>query len=138
MADEKEPTIKNLPLNMVDKFKVENTQALPNKSDFFQQARDIALQSLEPTISDLASKIQIQLMEAYCKYSNSPERNKPISDDLWTGLKTSNPPVLKTDIHLPTDLLKWVCEYIDITVTVVPKDVLNYKDDSSEEQKTDE
>lgn len=131
MADEKELTLKNPPLNMADMLKVENTQTLPNNSDLFQQARDIALKTLEPTISGLAAKIQIQLMEAYCKYSNNPERNKPISGDLWMGLKTFNPPVLKTDIRIPTALLKWVCEYIDVTVTVVPKDELNYKDDSS-------
>lgn len=133
MADEKEPTIKNPPLNMADMFKVENTQALPNNSDLFQQARDIAFKTLEPTISDLASKIHIQLMEAYCKYSNNPERYKPLSGDLWRGLETFNPPVLKTDIRIPTELLKWACEYIDVTVTVVPKDELNYKDDSSKE-----
>ena len=133
MADEKELTFKNPPLSMADMFKVENTQALPNNSDFFQQARDISLKALEPTISNLAAKIQIQLMEAYCKYSNNPERNKPISGDLWMGLKTFNPLVLKTDIRIPTALLKWVCEYIDVTVTVVPKDELNYKDDSSKE-----
>lgn len=118
MADEKEPTIKNPPLNMVGMLKAENTQALPNNFGFFQQARDISLKSLEPIISDLASKIQIQLMEAYCKYSNNPERNKPLSGDLWTSLEAFNPPVLKTDIRIPTDLLKWVCEYIDVTVTV--------------------
>lgn len=133
MADEKEPTIKNPPLNMADMFKVENTQALPNSSDLLQQARDIALKTLEPTISDLASKIQIQLMEAYCKYSNNPERYKPISGDLWRGLETSNSPVLKTDIRIPTDLLKWVCEYINVTVTVVPKDVARFKEDGFEE-----
>lgn len=134
MADEKELTIKNSPLNMAGMFKVENTEALPNNSDLFQQARDISLKVLEPTISDLASKIQIQLMEAYCKYSNNPERMKPLSDDLWTSLEAFNPPVLKTDIRIPTDLLKWVCEeFIDVTVTVIPKDELNYKDDSSKE-----
>lgn len=133
MANEKEPTIKNPPLNMAGMFKVENTQALPNSSDLFQQARDIALKTLEPTISNLAAKIQIQLIEAYCKYSNNPERYKPISGDLWRGLETSNSPVLKTDIRIPTELLKWVCEYSDVTVMVVPKDELNYKDDSSKE-----
>lgn len=121
MADEKEPTIKNPPLNMADMFKVMNTQALPNNFGFLQQARDIALKTLEPTISGLAAKIQIQLMEAYCKYSNNPERNKPLSGDLWTSLEAFNPPVLKTDIRIPTDLLKWVCEYIDVTVMVIQK-----------------
>lgn len=81
----------------------------------------------------MAAKIQIQLMEAYCKYSNNPERMKPLSGDLWTSLETFNPPVLKTDIRIPYDLLKWVCEFTDVTVTVVPKDELNYKDDSSKE-----
>jgi hypothetical protein len=134
MTNEKEPTIKNPPLNMADMLKVENTQALPNNSDLFQQARDIALKSLEPIISDLASKIQIQLMEAYCKYSNNPERNKPISGDLWTCLETFNPPVLKTDIRILKDLLKWVCEeFIDVTVTVVPKDVARFKEEGFEE-----
>ena len=133
MAGDKEPTIKNPPLSMADMFKVMNTQALPINSDLFQQARAIALKSLEPTISDLASKIQIQLMEAYCKYSNNPERNKPISGDLCTSLETFNPPVLKTDIRIPTDLLKWVCEYIDVTVTVVPKDVARFKKEAVEE-----
>lgn len=134
MADEKAPTIKNPPLSMADMFKVENTQAVPNYSDLFKQARDIALKTLEPTISDLASKIQIQLMKAYCKYSNNPERNKPISGDLYTSLETFNPPVLKTDIRIPADLLKWVCEYIDVTVTVVPtKDVTRFKKEAVEE-----
>lgn len=133
MADEKEPTIKNPPLNMAGMFKVENTQALPINSDLFQQARDIALKTLEPTISGLAAKIQIQLMEAYCKYYNNPERNKPISGDLYTSLETFNPPVLKTDIRIPTDLLKWVCEYIDVMVTVVPKDVARFKKEVIEE-----
>lgn len=114
-------------------FKVMNTQALPINSDLFQQARDISLKSLEPTISGLAAKIQIQLMEAYCKYSNNPERMKPISGDLYTSLETFNPPVLKTDIRIPTDLLKWVCEYIDVTVTVVPKDVERFKKEVVEE-----
>lgn len=73
-------------------------------------------------------------MEAYCKYSNNPERNKPLSGDLWASLEAFNPPVLKTDIRIPTDLLKWVREYIDVTVMVVPtKDELNYKDESSKE-----
>ena len=133
MADEKELTFKNPPLSMADMFNVMNTQALPNNSDLFQQARDISLKALEPTISVLASKIQIQLMEAYCKYSNNPERNKPISGDLWTSLEAFNPPVLKTDIRIPTDLLKWVCEYTDVTVTVVPKDVARFKKEVVEE-----
>lgn len=134
MADEKELTFKNPSLSMADMFKVMNTQALPINSDLFQQARDIALKTLEPTISGLAAKIQIQLMEAYCKYSNNPERNKPISGDLWTSLKAFNPPVLKTDIRIPTDLLKWVCEYIDVTVKVVPtKDVTRFKKEAVEE-----
>lgn len=133
MADEKEPTIKKPPLNMAGMFKVESTQAVPYNSDLFQQARDIALKTLEPTISELASKIHIQLMEAYCKYSNNPKRNKPISGDLWRGLETFNPPVLKTDIRIPTELLKWVCEYINVTVTVVPKDGARFKEDGFEE-----
>jgi len=122
MADEKAPTIKNPPLSMADMFKVENTQAVPNNSDLFKQARDIALKTLEPTISDLALKIQIQLMDAYSKYSNNPERYKPIPlDALWTKLVHFDTPVLKTDIRIPKDLPKWVCDFADVSITVVPK-----------------
>ena len=135
MVNENELTLKNPPPNMADMFKVVDTQPLPNGSDFFHlQAQDFARMALEPTIRELALKIQIQLMDAYSKYSNNSERNMPIPLDWWTNQEHFNTPVLKTDIRIPKDLPKWVCDFADVSVTVIPTtDIVRFKKEVFEE-----
>ena len=131
MANEKELPFKNPTPNMADMFKVVDTQPLPKGSDFFHlQAQDFARMALEPTIRELALKIQIQLMNAY---SNNPERTKPIPLDWWTNPASFDTPVLKTDIRIPKDLPKWVCDFADVSVTVVPRDLARFKKETVEE-----